>query len=74
MSKLQNVQDQTSKLTFRSMTPPEYQQIHRHNDAVQTIAEHQPKDGECMCGAQLTDLAWAEHMADILFPLKVKLD
>jgi hypothetical protein len=69
MSKLQNMQDQTSVLTFRRLTPSEYQQIRRHNDAVQTIAE------QCAIrDPQLTDLAWAEHMADILFPLKVKLD
>lgn len=58
---------------YRSLTPPEYQQIHRHNDAVLVLANHMPKDGECLCGAKLTDLAWAEHMADLLFPLKESL-
>lgn len=57
----------------RSLTPPEYQALHRHIDAMSTLAEHMPKDGECLCGAKLADLAWAEHMADILFPLKAGL-
>lgn len=69
MSKLQNMQDQSTDIAYRSLTPPEYQRIHRHNDAIGIIANHQPKDGQCLCGAELTELAWAEHMADILFPL-----
>lgn len=69
MSKLQNKQDSVKDLVYRRLTPPEYQQIHRHNDAVETLTHHQPKDGECRCGLPLTEVAWAEHMADILFPV-----
>lgn len=58
---------------YRSLTPPEYQQIHRHNDAIETLMNHMPKDGYCLCGIHLTDLAWAEHAADILFPIKESL-
>lgn len=69
MSKLQNAQDNAPVQIVRSLTPPQYQALHRHYDAVSTLAEHMPKEGECLCGAKLSDLAWAEHMADILFPI-----
>lgn len=67
MSKLQN---QDTDIVYRSLTPPEYQQIHRHNDAVVVLSEHTPKEDRCLCGLPLTTIDWADHMADLLFPLK----
>ena len=70
MSKLQNSEQEKTDIVYRTFSPPVYQAIHRHNDAVAIIVEHQPKEGECLCGVKLTDLAWAEHMAELLFPIQ----
>lgn len=69
MSKLQNAQDNAPGEVQRTLTPPQYQQLHRHYDAINIIAEHMPKAGKCRCGIKLTEIAWAEHMAQILFPI-----
>ena len=55
--------------TQRSLTPPEWMEIHRYWDKVEQILDHMRGPGGCMCGAKITDDPdWAIHLAKVLFP------
>lgn len=54
----------------RSLTPPEWIEIHRYWDKVEHILDHLlESDGRCGCDARFEDTRdWAMHLADELFP------
>lgn len=70
MGKLQNYADQHPAGTYTTLTPPAYQAKHRHSDAAAVILGHHPDKKNCRCGILLAgDRDWADHLADVLFPL-----
>jgi hypothetical protein len=72
MSRLMNAQPESNtSVQYRTMSPAEYQQVHRREDAVRTFSEHQPKGRTCKCGTTMPAGGWAEHMANILYPSRV---
>ena len=59
----------TSEGQYRTMSPPEYQTLHRYMDSMKKIVQHYPRDlGECECGFMFDDhMGWAEHLTGFLF-------
>lgn len=59
----------TSDAKYVTLSPPEYQTLHKWMDSVEKISNHFPREGGvCNCGYRMRDVQdWAEHLTGFLF-------